>query len=70
LKTAFKQKYTFSALANDIHEVLDFLAIGKSHFVGISMGTILIRQLAEMYPERVQSDSRRGYPKNEFPLRY
>jgi pimeloyl-ACP methyl ester carboxylesterase len=31
LKTAFKQKYTFSALANDIHEVLDFLAIGKSH---------------------------------------
>jgi pimeloyl-ACP methyl ester carboxylesterase len=33
LKTAFKQKYTFSALANDIHEVLDFLAIRrKSHF--------------------------------------
>ncbi|MFQ3174539.1 MAG: pimeloyl-ACP methyl ester carboxylesterase [Flavobacteriales bacterium] len=55
LKTAFKQKYTFSALANDILEVLDFLTIGKSHFVGISMGTILIRQLAEMYPNRVQS---------------
>ncbi len=55
LKTAFKQKYTFSALANDILEVLDFLEIKKSHFVGISLGTILIRQLAEMYPERVQS---------------
>ena len=55
LKTAFKQKYTFSALANDILEVLDFLKIEKSHFVGISLGTILIRQLAEMYPERVQS---------------
>lgn len=55
LKTAFKQKYTFSALANDILEVLDFLAIEKSHFVGISMGTILIRQLAEMHPNRVQS---------------
>ena len=55
LKTAFKQKYTFSALANDILEVLDFLKINKSHFVGISLGTILIRQLAEMYPERVQS---------------
>ncbi|MDI5886270.1 alpha/beta hydrolase [Flavobacterium sp. LB2P84] len=55
LKTAFKQKYTFSALANDILEVLDFLKIKKSHFVGISLGTILIRQLAEMYPERVQS---------------
>jgi pimeloyl-ACP methyl ester carboxylesterase len=55
LKTAFKQKYTFSALAEDILEVLDFLKIEKSHFVGISLGTILIRQLAEMYPERVQS---------------
>ena len=55
LKTAFKQKYTFSALANDILEVLEFLKIKKSHFVGISLGTILIRQLAEMYPERVQS---------------
>jgi hypothetical protein len=30
------------------------------------MGTILIRQLAEMYPER-KHDSM-GYPKNEFPL--
>lgn len=55
LKTAFKQQYTFSALANDILEVLDHLKIQKSHFVGISLGTILIRQLAEMYPERVQS---------------
>ncbi|WP_073021353.1 alpha/beta fold hydrolase [Flavobacterium micromati] len=55
LKTAFRQKYTFSALANDILEVLDFLKIQKSHFVGISLGTILIRQLAEMYPDRVQS---------------
>lgn len=55
LKTAFKQKYTFSALANDILEVLDHLKIEKSHFIGISMGTILIRQLAEMYPERVKS---------------
>jgi pimeloyl-ACP methyl ester carboxylesterase len=51
LKTAFKQNYTFSALANDILEVLDFLKIEKSHFVGIS-GTILIRQLAEMYPSQ------------------
>jgi len=55
LKKAFKQKYTFLALANDILEVLDYLQIQKSHFVGISLGTILIRQLAEMYPDRVQS---------------
>ena len=37
------------------NEVLEYLKIQKSHFVGISLGTILIRQLAEMYPERVQS---------------
>ena len=55
LKEAFKKKYTFAALANDILEVLDHLKIERSHFVGISLGTILIRQLAEMYPERVQS---------------
>jgi pimeloyl-ACP methyl ester carboxylesterase len=55
LKSAFKQKYTFSALAEDILEVIDYLKIQKSHFVGISLGTILIRQLAETHPSRVQS---------------
>jgi pimeloyl-ACP methyl ester carboxylesterase len=55
LKKAINQHYTFSALANDILEVLDELKIHKSHFVGISLGTILIRQLAEMHPKRVQS---------------
>lgn len=55
LKTAAKQEYTVAALANDMLEVLDFLDIKKTHFVGISLGTVLIRQLAEMYPERVQS---------------
>lgn len=55
IKSTFNQKYTFTALANDILEVLDHLKIEKSHFVGISLGTILIRQVAEMYPNRVQS---------------
>ncbi|WP_309641672.1 alpha/beta hydrolase [Flavobacterium sp.] len=47
--------YTFPFLANDILEVLDHLKIQKSHFVGISLGTILIRQFAETNPQRVQS---------------
>lgn len=55
IKNAFKQKYTFSALADDIIEVLDYLKIEKSHFIGISLGTILIRQLAETHADRVQS---------------
>jgi pimeloyl-ACP methyl ester carboxylesterase len=55
LKTAFNQKYTFESLATDILEVLDHLHIKHSHFIGISLGTILIRQLAEMHPHRVKS---------------
>jgi len=55
LKDAFNSKYTFDSITNDIVEVIDYLKIEKSHFVGISLGTILIRNLAEKYPERVQS---------------
>lgn len=55
IKTAFKQKYTFKSIANDVIEVIDHLQIKSSHFVGISLGSIVIRQLAEMYPTRVQS---------------
>lgn len=55
LKDAFNKKYTFESIANDIIEVLDFEKIQKSHFIGISLGTILIRQIAENHPSRVQS---------------
>ncbi|AEH02575.1 alpha/beta fold hydrolase [Lacinutrix sp. 5H-3-7-4] len=55
LKDAFNKKYTFNSITNDIVEVIDFLKIKKSHFVGISLGTILIRNLAEIHPKRVQS---------------
>lgn len=54
-KIAFKRHYTFQSIANDVVEVLDYLQIKKSHFVGISLGTIIIRQLAEMQPTRVKS---------------
>ena len=45
IKKAFKQHYTFKSIANDVMEVLDHLKIKTSHFVGISLGTIVIRQL-------------------------
>ncbi len=54
-KHTFKRKYTFQSIANDVVEVLDYLQIQAAHFVGISLGTIVIRQLAEMHPQRVQS---------------
>ena len=55
LKDTFNPKYTFDSITNDIVEVIDHLNIEKSHFIGISLGTILIRNLAEKKPELVQS---------------
>ncbi len=49
------KNYSFKAIAHDIIEVIDHLKIKSSHFVGISLGSIVIRQLAEMRPERVKS---------------
>jgi pimeloyl-ACP methyl ester carboxylesterase len=55
LKDTFNPKYTFDSITDDIVEVLAHLKIEKSHFIGISLGTILIRNLAEKKPEMVQS---------------
>ncbi|EAQ99962.1 alpha/beta fold hydrolase [Maribacter sp. HTCC2170] len=55
LKDAFNDKYTFDAITDDIVEVVDHLKIENSHYVGISLGTILIRNLAEKHPHRVVS---------------
>ncbi|TYP70926.1 alpha/beta fold hydrolase [Aquimarina intermedia] len=54
-KDSFNDKYTFDVITNDIIEVIDKEGIKSSHFVGISLGTILIRNLAERHPERVDS---------------
>ncbi len=48
-------RYTFEDVSRDVLEVMDYLGIKKSHFVGISLGTILIRVIAEMQPHRVES---------------
>ena len=47
--------YTFENVAQDIVAVIDHLGIQLSHFVGISLGTIIIRQLAANHPHRVDS---------------
>ncbi|MDB2657394.1 alpha/beta hydrolase [Crocinitomicaceae bacterium] len=50
-----KSIYTFDAIADEVIEVLDYLKITTSHFLGISLGTIVIRTIAEKSPERVKS---------------
>lgn len=48
-------RYTFPSVSKDVIEVLDHENIEKSHFAGISLGTIIIRQIAEDYSDRVLS---------------
>ena len=49
------KKYNFSELSDEIIEVLNHLKIQKSHFIGISLGTILIRDIGERYATRTSS---------------
>ncbi|HEX6308535.1 MAG TPA: alpha/beta hydrolase [Longimicrobiales bacterium] len=49
------QDYTFDAVSRDVIAVLDHLGIERAHFVGISLGCLIIRTIAEIAPERVQS---------------
>lgn len=51
----FTNEYNFENISKDILEVLDHLKIKQSHFVGISLGTILMRTICELAPERVKS---------------
>ena len=47
--------YTFDSIAQEIYDVLDVNSISKAHFVGVSLGTILIRELVEIDQSRIIS---------------
>jgi len=49
----FNNKISFESILNDVLEVLDNLNIKKSHFVGISLGTVIINQLVLKEPNRI-----------------
>ncbi len=49
------KQYTFKLIGDEVMEVLNHLKIKSSHFVGISLGTIIIRDLTERFPERTSS---------------
>lgn len=55
IRNLWKEEYTFEAVTKDIIEVLDHIKIPPAHIMGVSLGTILARQLAEMEPHRVKS---------------
>ena len=44
------KRYNFKVVGDDVIEVLNFLKIESAHFIGISLGTIIIREIAERFP--------------------
>ena len=50
-----KEKYNFEEIGNEVIEVLEHLKIKCTHFVGISMGTIVIRDISERATTLVKS---------------
>lgn len=54
-KGNWKKGDSFFHVSEEVLKVLNFLQIKKSHFVGISLGTIVIQTLARKHPNRVSS---------------
>ncbi|MDN3698093.1 MULTISPECIES: alpha/beta fold hydrolase [Vibrio] len=55
LKELISNRYTFKTVTMDILRVLDHLKIRSAHFVGMSLGTIIVRNIAELATHRVRS---------------
>jgi hypothetical protein len=54
-KFKLDSKYTFDKVSKDVLDVLDELKIEKAHFIGISLGTIIIRVIGELQPHRIKT---------------
>ena len=52
---AFGQGFNFSKAAEQVMEVVNHLKIKKGHFMGLSLGTIIVRIIAERNPRNVES---------------
>lgn len=48
------KKYDFELICNDILEVLDSKNIKKARFLGVSIGTLVIRKMYKVAPERIE----------------
>ena len=47
--------YSFDEVAMDVIKIMDYLEIKKAHFVGISLGCIVIRAIDKLAPRRAES---------------
>ena len=51
----FGKDFNFSKAADQVMEVVNHLKISKGHFMGLSLGTIIVRIIAERNPQKVES---------------
>lgn len=52
---ARRDLFDFATQAEDVMEVVGHLGIRKAHFMGLSLGSIVVRFIADRHPERVSS---------------
>jgi len=50
-----EDEYQFPDIASDVIQIMDHLNIEKAHFVGISLGCIVIRAIDKLAPGRAES---------------
>ena len=52
---SFEKGFNFLNAAEQVMEVVNHLKIEKGHFVGLSLGSIVVRLIAKHHPEKVES---------------
>src|SRR5690554_403402 len=50
-----EKRFGFDSISDDVIRVMDELEIAEAHFVGVSMGSIIIRYIEKHQPHRVSS---------------
>jgi len=50
-----EKNYSFQSISEEVFSTLDHAGVEKAHFLGVSLGTIIVRQMSEMQKERVSS---------------
>ncbi|MYL33643.1 alpha/beta fold hydrolase [Pontibacillus yanchengensis] len=53
--TSYKNTFNFTLVASEVHKTLQHININQAHFVGISLGSIIINKLMNHYPSIVKS---------------
>ena len=52
---SLRKKYTFDIVSQDVIDVLNHLKIPAAHFIGISLGTLIIRTIGELDISKVKT---------------